>query len=78
MASLKRVAAPEYTGYPGEGAMIVSPWFTKAWAMLNIPSFDPMVMHTWVSGSMSSPNLFLYHCATAMRSDFSPWEDEYF
>ena len=78
LASLKMVAAPEYTGYPGEGAMMVSPAFTNAWAMLKIPSLDPMVMHTWVSGSMSRPNLFLYQAATALLRSFSPWEEEYF
>ena len=78
MASLKRVDAPEYTGYPGEGAMMVSPQLTKAWEMLKMASLEPMVMHTWVSGSMSRLNLFLYHLATATRRSFSPAEEEYF
>ena len=59
-----RVDTP-YTGYPGSGISASSPGSTNANAMCPIPSFEPIIAMTSVSGSSSTPKRRSYQRATA-------------
>ncbi len=52
-----RIGPQMWIGYDGLGTSAASPGPSSTHIRWEKPSFAPMVQHTWVSGSSSTPNL---------------------